>query len=117
MLSAVRTCLAARRFNEQYKPNLAVIVGGEDFISHSVLAQSRTQAVPVALARWDMAGRAVKVFHPSSDEVFSCALVLEGLSSMRGDIKTWPLELLSIIEDLVGFLGIDAHQLLLQMAR
>ncbi len=116
MLSAVRTCLATRRFNDQFKPGLSIVAGGDDFVSHSVLGQSRSQGIPVALVRWDIAGRAVKVFHPQSNEVFSCGLVLEGLSSMRGEIKTWPLELLNIIEDLAAFLDINTHQLPLPVA-
>ena len=117
MLSAVRTSLAARRFNEQFRPNLLLVAGGEDFISRSVSAQSRSSGIPVSLVRWNMSERAVKILHPHKDEMFSCALVLEGLSTMRGEVKTWPLELLTIIEDLSKFLGIDAHQLPLEMAR
>ena len=57
LLASVRTWLAMRRFNEQHRPDLMIVAGGDDFISHSVFAQCRSQCVPTALVRWVLGDR------------------------------------------------------------
>jgi hypothetical protein len=107
LLSGVRASLAARRFFERYAPELILIVGGDDFISASVAAESKRKNIPQAVFKWDLHARQVKVSSPKRDQEFSCSLVLNGLPTMRTDIRTWPPEVLSIVEEITAFLDLQ----------
>lgn len=106
MLASVRMCLATRRFNNRFMPDLTLVAGGDDFISRSFIEQSREQKKAVAVFRWEAAARAIKVYHPRSSEVYSCEFILQDITSMRSDVSTWPEELLQVTAELMSFLSI-----------
>lgn len=117
MISAVRMCQAADCFISAAKPTLALVAGGEDFISGALAERSRVKGVDVAEFRWDLPNRSVKIFHPRLQKEFSCPLVFEDITSMRSDSRTWPWELVRIVEDILVFLDLTSSQLVLPIAR
>jgi hypothetical protein len=114
MVSSACALEAATQLVSKSQADLAFVVGGRDFISASIIAAFNQAKVPVAILRWDIKERLVKVRHPSKAEEYGCGLLLGGLANMRPDPKTWPLEILTIVEEIVSFVGIELHQMVLQ---
>lgn len=117
LLAAARMFLASARFNNYYKPNYTFVAGGWDFISRSYIAHAQMHALNMVLFKVDVGARCVQVYHPSNKNVLSVECVLHGVTSMRSDAKTWPAELIKIIEDILSFLDIAPGQLALPLAR
>jgi hypothetical protein len=116
MLSAVRMVVAARNFNQRVWPDLVLASSERDFISSSLVQQSRNMAIPAVTFEWDEVERMTRVGN-SEGEYFSSPLVLENISNMRSNYKTWSAEVIRMIEDLAAFLKIDINQLSLPLAR
>ena len=117
MLAALRTSLAARRFVQRERPDVALVAAADDFISRSTAAEFAKGGVSTAVFTWDIAARVIKIQHPTNGAVFSCALVLEGIASMRSDARTWPAELASMLDEIVAFLEIPSPQIALKVAQ
>ncbi|MBX7137476.1 MAG: hypothetical protein K1X83_05780 [Oligoflexia bacterium] len=117
MLGALRMCVIGRRFNNRMLADLTLVAGETDFITASFAAQARKQGRGVALFKWDVATRAVRVHHPYNGQVFNCEFVLEDVTSMRNDVMTWPVELVNVVRDLLRFLDVSETQLKLPLAR
>jgi len=117
MLAALRTSLAAKTFAAKEQPDLTFIAGADDFISRSTMEQLKAAKLQSVVFYWDLAGHVIKIVHPRVNSVYSCGIVIEGLSSMRSDVKTWPTELLSMIDEIISFLEIDIHQIPVRVAR
>ena len=110
LLSAVRAILSTRRYLARGLPDLALIVKGDDFISASVGSECDRAGVATSRFRWDIESRQVHVSHSARPDRFLCSLVLNGLPTMRTDMKTWPPEILTIVHEVSQFLGIDPNQ-------
>ncbi len=117
LLGSLRMCMAITNFHSVVRPNLVLVPGSEDFISQSLIEQSRRLNKLVSIFKWDLHTRTVKVQHPESREWFSCEFILERVSSMRNDSKTWPAEIVSQVRSLLSFLDISEDQLQLPLAR
>jgi len=117
LLAALRMCIATRKFNDQYMPQFSIVAETDDFMSKSFFAHSRAQNKMVVPFRWDISARAVRVTHPLSGQYFNCNFVLDEVTSMRADVKTWPSELINVVRDLLAFLDISETQLSLPLAR
>ena len=117
LLSALRMCLASDKFIHERKPDLMLLAGKDDFITNAFMNRANVRRRDVALFRWDLASRSVRIKHPRRDEEFSCPLVFEDITSMRADTRTWPWELVKIVEDILVFLDLSGSQLSLPIAR
>ncbi|RMG41452.1 MAG: hypothetical protein D6719_08520 [Candidatus Dadabacteria bacterium] len=117
VLAAARMWLASKSFIRKFRPDISLVAGGEDFISRAYLRRAQHLNNPVALFRWNIGARHLQIFHPYRDESMPCDILLEGIASMRADSKTWPEELLSILQEILLFLEIDESQLQLPIAR
>lgn len=117
MLSSVRMCAATRRFNDAYSPDYIFVTGGRDFITQSLISESKKQGKNIVLFQWQLEERCVQIVHPKTQAALACELVLTGISSMRSDSKTWPLELISILDDILSFLEMPRVELLFPIAK
>jgi len=117
LISALRMILVSDRFVRANKPNLALVAGGRDFISAAFIERARAGGVDVAEFCWDLASRSIKILHPRSRKEFPCPLVFEDITTMRSDSRTWPWELVRILEDILVFLDLTSSQLALPIAR
>ena len=117
MLASLRMCLATRNFNNRFRPDLTLVAGGHDFISRSFIKQSQRDQRQVALFRWEVAARSIKIMSPNSSESYSCDFMLEDITSMRPDPNTWPAELTSSLDRLLQFLDLPLGQQRLPLAR
>lgn len=117
MISSIRMCLATDRFHKEQHPDLVLVSGESDYITSSFIARSRARSRDIAIFRWDLTNRSIKITHPRTLQEFSCPLVFEDITGMRGDSRTWPWELVKIVEDILVFLELSSSQLSLPMAR
>lgn len=117
MLGGARMLLATRRFNNLCSPDLLLVAGGNDFLSAGLVAQSKEQRRSVALLQWAIHERHVRILHPREKKELTCELFLEGIARMRADVKTWPTELITIIEDILTFLEVPSTQIALPLAQ
>lgn len=117
LVSAARACLAAERYHSAYAPDLCLVSGGRDFITQGFTTFSRAMQRDVAVFRWDVATRAINISHPRNEKSLSCELVPEGVLGMRSDYKTWPAELLGIVQGILNFLELSGGQLKLPISR
>jgi hypothetical protein len=117
MLAALRMCLAVRTFNLNDRPDMIFVAGQKDFLSRSIVRQSQQQGVKAVAFQWDMAARCTHLTDVERGVVFSCPLIMENLSNMRSNYKTWPAEILSLVQEMTCFLGINDNQLSLPLAQ
>lgn len=117
LLSALRMRLAARRFLEHEAPTLVLVAGGRDFISRSLIEECVANSFGHVLFQWQLDERCVRIHHPRKPEALSCELVMNRITSMRADFRTWPLELMTILDDILQFLEIPRAELLLPAAK
>lgn len=117
LVSAARTTLATERFYERYAPDMVLVGGGSDFITQSFVAVAKSLQRDVSLCRWDIASRSIHISHPRSEKSLSCELVPEGVLGMRSDPKTWPSELVSIVQGILSFLELGSGQLKLPIQK
>ena len=113
MLSAVRMSLASARVAENMNADLFIVAGGRDYISASLVAELSRRKKPLSRFEWKSSRRVVEVSQPQRDGTFDCGIVLPGMSAMRADYKTWPAELVGMVESMVRFLGIETQQIAL----
>ena len=117
MLATLRMCIATRKFNNRFMPELTLVAGSDDFLARSFAAHSKLQGRLAAVFKWEVSTRAVRVMHPRTESSYSCDFVLQDVTSMRAEPKTWPLELLQVVRELMFFLGVPQDQLSLPLAR
>lgn len=117
LVSATRACLAAQRYHGSYSPDICLVSGGRDYMTQGFVTFSRAMKRDVAVFRWDVASRAIQITHPRNEKTLSCELVPEGVLGMRSDYKTWPAELVSIVQGILNFLELSGGQLKLPISR
>ncbi|MCO6432299.1 MAG: hypothetical protein J5J00_15705 [Deltaproteobacteria bacterium] len=116
LLSAARMCLATRRFLNHFSPEVLLVAGGRDYITRSLLVQAEMQKREYVLFSMDSSQRSINIHHPREDKTLACHLLLTDVTMMRADIKTWPPEVVSEIESVLGFLHIFQAQMSLPLA-
>lgn len=117
MLSVARMTVAARRFLFAQKPNMVFITGARDFITNCLAQESMRMGIDTILFRWNLEARAISIHHPRNGKVLQCELVTGGVTQMRNDTRTWPLEVIATLDDILGFLGIPRGELLVPVAK
>lgn len=117
ILSAARMTIAARRFLFAQKPNMVFITGARDFITDALGRESARIGLDTVLFRWNLDARAIAIHHPKNGKILQCELVTSGVTQMRTDARTWPLEVVSTLDDILGFLGIPRAELMYPIAK
>ena len=117
MISSARMQLGAKKFFLSHETHLALVAGGGDYLSSSFITAARDAGVGVAQFRWDILTRSVQVSHPAAERAYSCPLVFEDVTTMRADSRTWPGEIVRIIDELMVFLGVSAAPMELPIAQ
>ncbi len=117
MLSATRALHVSKNYLQAQKPDLCLVAGGQDFISQSFCLEAKKKGVRLVRFSWDAGGRHVRVLHPESGAAYSCAFSLEDLSQIRGEVESWPAELVEILEEILLFLDLTELQLQLPIAQ
>ena len=103
--SYVRVAVASERFFAATKPTLALLTSLRDPLAHAFLAQARSATIDTAVFSYDPEDEVVVVESVATNERYTTKLVLEGISSMRADPRTWAPEVTAVVHELLTFLG------------
>lgn len=103
--SYVRTCVASERFFEVFKPTLCFATASADPLTYGFLSQARAAQVETALFSYDADDETISVSSADLEKRYSTSLVLEGVTSMRADPRTWGPEVTSVVHEVLTFLG------------
>lgn len=117
LLASARMILLARRFNNHVQPDINLVMGGDDVLTASFVAQTVKQNKDLAVFSVRDSGRAIEISCPLRNESIMCELVLDSVATMRADVRTWPPEIVATISGIVSFLGLDEQQLQLPIAQ
>ena len=112
--SYIRTAVASERFVELWKPQMAIISSIADPISYAHVMQLRLAGVDVAVCRYDVDDDVIVVESPFESTQYSTPLVLEGVTSMRADPRTWGPEVTAMLHEMMTFLGCAPDKVLPQ---
>jgi hypothetical protein len=104
-VSYVRVAIASDRFIEQWKPTTTLISSINDPMAHAFLARAQLAKVEVAVVSFDPEEDAVVVESLATKERYRTKLVLEGITSMRSDPRTWGPEVTAVVHEVLTYLG------------
>jgi hypothetical protein len=103
--SYVRVAVASERFFSAFKPTLSLVTSLHDPLAHAFVSQSRAAQIDTAVFSYDPEDEVVVVESLATQERYVTKLVLEGVTSMRADPRTWAPEVTSVVHELLTFLG------------
>ena len=103
--SHIQVRVACERFLAAAKPTLHFVAGGREGASSAYLLEARKAGGEVAVFAFDEESESICVRSSASQTVYSTSLVLEGITSMRNDPRTWAPEVNAIVHEVLSFLG------------
>lgn len=109
--------LAAQRFYARQRPQAILIAGGSDNISlsfHSVLKHEKCEVFNFI---WNLNARAIEIVNPLQPEHLACQLIMNNITSSRADIRTWPSDLITVVQKILDYLAIPQSAQLSQLAQ
>ena len=95
---------AFAKFSEEIKADLFLVAGQKTVFAQA--AQLAWQEQKKISFIWDLAERADRISPSWHSEQLLCSLLLERVTGMRPDVKTWPSELLSILREIATLMQI-----------
>jgi hypothetical protein len=101
----VRVAVASERFIEQWKPTATIISSIHDPMTHAYLLQAKLAKLETSVFSFDPEDDAVIVESFATKERYVTKLVLEGITSMRSDPRTWGPEVTAVVHEVLTYLG------------
>ena len=101
----VRVAVASERFIEQAKPTITILTSIHDPMAHAYLLQAKLAKLEASVVSFDPEEEAVVVESLASKERYMTKLVLEGITSMRSDPRTWGPEVTAVVHEVLTYLG------------
>lgn len=106
LLSTLRMSVAVRRLNNTIVPKVALVIGGQDYLTRTFVAQSMSQGVEVCVFQWNLSERVVDVIHLKDNRVLPCELVIDNVKTMRNNPDSWAPELVQHLQQIIDFIPI-----------
>lgn len=103
--SYVRVVVASERFLSACKPSLVFASSAADPLVAAYITQAAALKIETAVFSYDESTQCVVVEALATGERYVSNLVLEGVSSMRPDPRTWGPEVTAVTHELLTFLG------------
>lgn len=119
LFSAGLTLAAVPRWYGELAPDLILAADGEGYMSRSFNAalEAEGAAEKVVRFRWMPSEHTIRITVSRSNESAECPLLLEDVSVMRSNHKTWPREILQLLDDVLELIGATGPELSLPIAR
>lgn len=105
-LGYVHTTVAAERFMAGTSPTLHFVAGKLDPMSRAYITQAQAGGGDVAVFFYDTTEEAIVVESVQTGARYGTKLVLNGITSMRSDPRTWAPEVTAIVHEILTFLGL-----------
>jgi hypothetical protein len=104
--SYIHTRVASERFLAQTTPTLSLIVRPADTASQAYLAEVREAGKSeYALLTYTGEDESILIECSTSPHRYETRLILDGITSMRHEPRTWPPEVTAILHEILSFLG------------
>jgi len=104
-ISIVHAIAAVDRFVTAVVPTLHFIALSNDALSKSYAALVKSLGMDAAIFSFDQAEEAICIESLKTGSRYNTKLVLEGITAMRNDPRTWGPEVTSIVHEMLTFLG------------
>ena len=113
MLSAVRMQVASVNFFRNNAPEYVFVPESQDPLIKVFTERAKVSRANLVSFSWDMHTRLMKIQSEKSENPFTCSLLLEDVTSTRPNPNTWSEELISVIGEILDYLGLSDTQLTL----
>lgn len=101
----VRAAVASERFIEQWKPDLTVLSSIQDPMAHAYLLQAKLANIDAAVCSYVQDEEVVVFESLARKDRYATALVLDGITGMRTDPRTWGPEITAMVHEVLTYLG------------
>jgi len=101
----VRVAVAAERFIESWKPELMILTSIQEPLAHAYLLQASLANIDTAVCSYNVEESAITFESLKTKERYVTNLVLEGVTSMRTDPRTWGPEVTAVVHEILTYLG------------
>lgn len=101
----IQTAVATERFLSALQPTLTLVVASGDALSRAYLSQAQRFEGDVAVFSYDSHDDAIAVESLRGGSRYTTKVLLEGVTSMRTDPRTWGPEVTSMVHDVLTVLG------------
>ncbi len=91
---------AFRKFVGRAEPKVVFVAGAVEFMSSIVAGISNQSGAKVVVFGWDAPQNLVVIRIVGTDVVINCPFVVEDLSRVKVDPRSWPKELIALFEQL-----------------
>jgi hypothetical protein len=105
LVTSVHALVGTERFLSQVGPTLSFVISSGDPLTNAYLAQARALQSEVAVFSFDSSEEAIAVESLATGARYNTSLILEGITSMRSDPRTWAPEVTAIVHEMLTFLG------------
>lgn len=116
-LAAARIIRAVRRYTNSVRPDFALISSGEDYLTAASAFALKEKKVKVSILAWNKHSNDIAIENPVSGKVAMYPLVFENVTQLRKDVRSWPSELLRMMEEILAFMDLAPSQLALPLVR
>ena len=106
----VQSVVASERFLTQWAPTITFIAASDDSISRAYTSQVTALGIDAATFTYDATEETIFVESLRSGERYASKLILDGITSMRSDPRTWAPEVRAIVHEIMSFLGYAADR-------
>lgn len=117
LFSSALTVTAVPRWQKELEPGILFVAGGEGYLSRSFLSSLDDRDLKTVLFRWLPAEHTIRISVSRSNQSADCPLLLEDVSAMRSNHKTWPGEILRLLDDVLELIGVSGSEMAMPMAR
>lgn len=113
MLSVVRMQIASLNFFRNNAPEYVFVPISQDPLIKVFTECAKATRTNLVTFSWDMHTRMMTIQSKKSEKPFTCSLLLEDVTSTRPNPNTWSEELISVIAEILEYLGLSDTQLTL----
>lgn len=101
----VRMAVASERFLARTQPKLALVSSIYDPLSHAFVLQAKQANIDTVVGWYKPESQTVGIESLATRESYATSILVEGLTSMRSDPRTWGPEITAMVHEALTFLG------------
>ncbi len=98
LAGAAKMLVAGSRLLKEGSPKALLVAEQDSFLVRGFISDPAWNSIPKLSFLADVSRRAVRITQLGSDLCFDCPMIMEDIVSQRNDPKTWPKELVAILE-------------------
>ena len=108
MLATIRMLDASRRYCTKAEFELALVAGSQNFMARCLLQEAQAAKLTAFSFTPDFNKRCVLVQSCDHTSSYECPLLIDDISELRADVKSWSPELVRLLNELIAYLGVRA---------